>query len=184
MISGNFLLAIKHHAWRPFTVWLSTMRQSIQRFHTWEWWAGMQNYTCIGYYVMVVLHEYRLQLAALHYNHNSSWKQAVTKEGKRRFSVSFPKYKKGGHIVREIKTTSTYGKCSVCMLLVLLLYFLFSEYVDRLLEEVFHLVAEKADARGANVVTIPPFLCCQYQRPVKQDAINVHCSRFSKQWFH
>ena len=60
-------------------------------------------------------------MAAIHYNHNSSRKQAVTKVGQRRFSVSFPKYKKGGHIVRKIKTSSTYGKCSVCVFLILLI---------------------------------------------------------------
>ena len=37
------------------------------------------------------------------------------------------------------------------------------------------------NARGTNVVTIPPFLSHQYQRPDKQDAISYHCSRFSKQ---
>ena len=52
----------------------------------------------------------RLQLAALHYNNNSDKGQAITKKGEERFSISFPKYKKGGYIVRKIKTASTYGK--------------------------------------------------------------------------
>ena len=53
---------------------------------------------------------HRLYLAALHYNYNSNRKQAVTKKGKKRFNMLFPKYKKGGHIVRKIKTTSSYGE--------------------------------------------------------------------------
>ena len=51
----------------------------------------------------------RLLLAALHYNHNNCRDQATTKSGKERYSVMFPKYKKGGHIARKIKIGCTYG---------------------------------------------------------------------------
>ena len=36
-------------------------------------------------------------------------KQAVTREGDRRYAVTFPKYKKGGHVVRSVMEDSSYG---------------------------------------------------------------------------
>ena len=50
-----------------------------------------------------------LRLAALHYNFNNQKAQAVTKKGEKRFSILVPKYKKGKHIVREVKEESSYG---------------------------------------------------------------------------
>ena len=38
-----------------------------------------------------------MQLAALHFNENTNRKQAVTKQGTKRYNVAFPKYKKGGY---------------------------------------------------------------------------------------
>lgn len=51
----------------------------------------------------------RLQLAAIHYNHNSSKKQAVTKSGEKRWSILYPKYKQKGHIVRRLMEKSNFG---------------------------------------------------------------------------
>lgn len=55
----------------------------------------------------------RLQLAALHFNENSSRDQALTKEGKERYNILFPKFKKGGYIVRKVTVEPTYSK--LCM---------------------------------------------------------------------
>jgi len=52
----------------------------------------------------------RLQLAALHFNENSSRKHAVTKQGEERYDILFPKYKKGGYIVRKVTVEPTYSK--------------------------------------------------------------------------
>ena len=52
----------------------------------------------------------RLQLAALHYK-NSKRGQAKTKTGDKRYAVQFPKYKKGGYIVRKLLAECTYDKC-------------------------------------------------------------------------
>ena len=41
-------------------------------------------------------------LAALHYNHNSDKKQAKTQNGDDQYSILYPKYKKGGFIVRKV----------------------------------------------------------------------------------
>ncbi len=46
----------------------------------------------------------------MHYNENNDRHLAVTSEGKSAYSLKFPKYKKGGYIVREKKTAPTYGK--------------------------------------------------------------------------
>ena len=51
----------------------------------------------------------RLELAALHFNENSNRDQAVTKEGDERYDIVFPKYKKGGYIVRRVVKKPTYG---------------------------------------------------------------------------
>ena len=52
----------------------------------------------------------RLQLAALHFNENACRDQAITKKGEGRYDILFPKYKKGGHIVRNVTVDPTYGK--------------------------------------------------------------------------
>ena len=53
----------------------------------------------------------------------------MTSAGERRYSILFPKYKKGGHIVRKVLVDCTYGKSTVliavlkhCMLLLLFLF--------------------------------------------------------------
>ena len=70
---------------------------------------GMMGRYYITYYKCALIY-YRLQLAALHYNENANKKQAKTKDGEDRYSVCFPKYKKGGYIVRKIMVESTHGK--------------------------------------------------------------------------
>ncbi|KAK3087395.1 hypothetical protein FSP39_005395 [Pinctada imbricata] len=51
----------------------------------------------------------RLILAALHFNENMQRPQAETKEGKKRFSVVFPKVKAGDYSLKEVKVPCTYG---------------------------------------------------------------------------
>lgn len=49
-------------------------------------------------------------LAALHFNENGMREQATTKEGKKRYDVVFPKFKKGGYTIREVKVECTLVK--------------------------------------------------------------------------
>ena len=49
-------------------------------------------------------------MASLHYNENKGKKHASTREGTEIFSIHFPKYKKGGYIVRKIVENSTFSK--------------------------------------------------------------------------
>ena len=60
-----------------------------------------------------------MRIAALHFNENSHKEQAETRDGQRRYSISFPKYKQGHHIVREIATPSTYSKYNTFSLLII-----------------------------------------------------------------
>ena len=53
---------------------------------------------------------YRLITAALHFNENAGREQAVNREGNLEYKIVFPKYKKGGFIVRKITTDCTYGR--------------------------------------------------------------------------
>ena len=52
---------------------------------------------------------YRLQLAALHYNENSTRPQATTMEGEARYKMYFPKFKHGEHVVRKVKEDASFG---------------------------------------------------------------------------
>ena len=38
----------------------------------------------------------------MHFKENPNRKQAVTKEGDEQYDIVFPKYKKGGYIVRKL----------------------------------------------------------------------------------
>lgn len=54
---------------------------------------------------------FRYYLAGLHFNANSDRMQAVTRDGRPKFSVRFPKYKKPGeYSVRAVKSEPSYGK--------------------------------------------------------------------------
>ena len=55
---------------------------------------------------------FRLQLAAMYFNENDSREQAVTKKGEERYDILFPKYKKGGYIVRKVVQGPTSGALS------------------------------------------------------------------------
>ena len=66
-------------------------------------------FTCTSLFIFC-----RLQLAALHFNENSSRKQAVTRKGEDRYDIIFPKYKKGGYVVRKVIQGPTYGRCFTC----------------------------------------------------------------------
>jgi len=56
-----------------------------------------------------ILHD-RTFLAGLYYNENAAREVATTKEGQQRYTVRFPKYKHGGHIVKKILQAATYSK--------------------------------------------------------------------------
>ena len=52
---------------------------------------------------------FRLSLSALLYNDNSDRLQKVTADGLPRYSIKYPKAKKGGYAVQPVKGPPTYG---------------------------------------------------------------------------
>ena len=53
---------------------------------------------------------YRIALAAMHFNENSTRTQATTSDGTARYAVEYPKGKFGEPSVRPLKTDPTFGK--------------------------------------------------------------------------
>ena len=51
---------------------------------------------------------FRLSLSALHYNENSDRLQKVTTDGRPRYSIKYPKAKKGGYALQPVKGRPTY----------------------------------------------------------------------------
>ncbi|KAL3873816.1 hypothetical protein ACJMK2_028655 [Sinanodonta woodiana] len=100
----------------------------------------------------------RLHLAALHFNENANRPQAMTNSGTSRYQISFPKYKKGGYIVKEVKEDCTY------------------KYVEELIAALEEMVKEPEPVDRQ----IPPPLCSQFQRPDKLNAVQAHKSRFAR----
>lgn len=54
----------------------------------------------------------RVLLSAMHYNENAGRDQARRSDGNPRHDIRFPKYKKGGFVVRKIVKDATFGKKS------------------------------------------------------------------------
>ena len=46
----------------------------------------------------------------MHFNENSKRKLAKTKLGTERFAISFPKYKKGGYVIKKIQEAPSFSE--------------------------------------------------------------------------
>ena len=77
----------------------------------WQWCMHVYMHTLYvySYNSFNCVNTCRLQLAALHFNENTNRKQALTKQGTRRYDLVFPKYKKGGYVVKKVLINATYG---------------------------------------------------------------------------
>ena len=62
--------------------------------------------------IFIILIYIRLLIAAMHYNHNSARKQAVTKKGELQWKKSHPRGRGGEPVVSPILTPIDYGKFS------------------------------------------------------------------------
>ncbi|XP_033103857.1 uncharacterized protein LOC117106580 [Anneissia japonica] len=102
----------------------------------------------------------RTLLAVLHYNENGGRSQASTVDGASRYALTFPKFKKGGAVVRPVMVAASY------------------EYVDKLLDLVVTRCNE--GVIQPSQVDIPSFLCSSFERPDKAEAIAAHRTRFLK----
>ena len=123
-------------------------------------------------------------MSSLHFNENGQREHATTKTGEGRYDLVFPKYKKGGCVVRKVKVAPTYSELiSLIKLLigdvtVFYLHFHCTDYIDDLLTE----VVKQCVVGGSSVQSseIPKPLCSEYDRPTKASAILGHRSRFAK----
>ncbi|VDI38082.1 Hypothetical predicted protein [Mytilus galloprovincialis] len=105
----------------------------------------------------------RLWLAALHFNENSQREQAVTKDGRARYKIVYPKFKKGDYSVKRILVDCTY------------------DYVQTVMTTVMGLgkVSHMNDHGVKLLVDVPPPLCSEYERPDKEIAVQNLMSRFN-----
>ncbi|CAN8020745.1 unnamed protein product, partial [Ixodes persulcatus] len=101
----------------------------------------------------------RTCMAILHYNANADRKRARTSEGKLRFSLRFPKSRKGEWVLRPVMEAPSYG------------------YVKTLLECSLALAEQFTDV-AAEGRPRRESLCSGAQRPEKEAAIRAHVSRF------
>jgi hypothetical protein len=69
----------------------------------------------VGYFAPKEVHFFynqmraRTLLAALHFNENTNREQAKTKNGEAQWRVSYPKYRKGKGVVKEVKIPATFS---------------------------------------------------------------------------
>ncbi|XP_016361867.1 uncharacterized protein LOC107703658 [Sinocyclocheilus anshuiensis] len=106
----------------------------------------------------------RLYLAAMHYNENGDREQATTTSGQPMYKVVFPKSKKGECTAKPLKTAPSYDYVADLMKLVF--------------EEVF---ADPAPfVEELKQIPIPTILSSQIERPLKEEVVGRHISRFSQ----
>ncbi|KAM7309495.1 uncharacterized protein ISCGN_013126 [Ixodes scapularis] len=98
-------------------------------------------------------------MAILHYNANADRKQARTREGKLRFSLRFPKSRKGEWVLRPVIEAPSYGYVKTLL-----------ECSLALAEQPTNVAVEGRPRRES--------LCSGAQRPEKEAAIRAHVSRF------
>ncbi|XP_052258207.1 uncharacterized protein LOC127862970 isoform X1 [Dreissena polymorpha] len=97
----------------------------------------------------------RLHLAALHSVANANCKQAETRQGEKRYRLSYPKYKAGHHVVKAVKENCTY------------------DYVDELMAGLLRMkgVQERCQCKGClwqhSVFTATPVFICKQNPEVR-----------------
>lgn len=112
----------------------------------------------------------------------------MTLQGDERYDILFPKYKKGGHIVRKVTVNPTYSKSSLFLvtgwpaisLINLNIRFIvnsYTGYIDDLKHETIRRCKEVIIETLPQDTPAP--LSTQYERPDKLTAIKSHKSRFS-----
>lgn len=108
--------------------------------------------------------ECRTKVAALHYNENAGREQQVSSTGKPAFQIRFPKYKKGGYIVRKVLQSKSYN------------------YISNLWEQVIvecQIPKTERTLNASNIV-VPPTLCNSLDHPDKDYAAQQYRSRYTE----
>ncbi|XP_046885937.1 uncharacterized protein LOC124474096 isoform X2 [Hypomesus transpacificus] len=109
----------------------------------------------------------RLYLAAMHFNENAERPQRKTAKGKLMYRLVFPKAKRGGYTVKQMKTEPT-----MCYVF---------DMMQLVLEEIIHDPLPYVAA--VQRIPVPQPLCGQLDRPSMKDAVAQHLSRFSQGGF-
>lgn len=105
----------------------------------------------------------RILLAAMHYNENAGRALKVTRQGKKCYSIVYPKYKNGGYSQRKVLVNSTYEYANECFL------------------EVMNQAKIQKHARSFKETTVPPHLSsATANKPEKKQAIAENRSHFIK----
>ncbi|VDI06288.1 Hypothetical predicted protein [Mytilus galloprovincialis] len=101
--------------------------------------------------------------AALHFNENSHREQAVTKDGRARYKIVYPKFKKEDYSVKRILVDCSY------------------DYVQTVMTTVMGLgkVSHMNEYGVKLLVEVPLPLCSEYERPDKEIAVQNLMSRFN-----
>ena len=111
----------------------------------------------------------------------------MTKKGEERYDIVFPKYKKGGYIVRKAVQDPTYGRLlayphanliAYKLLTVCLTYYC-TDYIDELIKETVTLSSKGGTTPLSTETSQPKSLSSGYEKPEKVSAIVRHKSRFS-----
>lgn len=65
---------------------------------------------CCIFYICTWIYTFRHILASLHFNENLHRDTQLSKNGEKYFKVTYPKYKLGEEVVREVASPPTYGE--------------------------------------------------------------------------
>lgn len=106
----------------------------------------------------------RLYLAALHFNENSDRPRKTSATGKHVYRMSFPSAKKGGHVVKPVKTEAAFG------------------YANNMIKLVFDemVLDPQPYLTELQKIPVPPTLCSTLEQPTMEDAVAQHTSRFNQ----
>ena len=86
----------------------------------------------------------------MHFNENANCKQTTTKQGEGQYKIVFPKFKKGGYIVRWVVEKPSYGNSAKIAITTCIkcLYIYYTGYIRDLIKETMELYV-----RGDSTVT-------------------------------
>lgn len=122
--------------------------------------------------------------------------QAVTKDGQPRFTIRFPKFKKGDHSVRKEKTPASYGNIfhsfcgsngtfsvKICIKCITNVEFILG-YTEVLLDMLVNEYDEDPKSLRTSIQalrdSIPPPLAASFEKPNKDIAVEQYVSRFAE----
>ena len=104
---------------------------------------------------------FRSQIAALHFNEKANREQARTQHGEQRYDIIYPKFKKGGYIVKKVTVNQTYGKFNIISTFAIILLNNVAGYIEDLLRETIR----QCKAGGSiQPQVIPQPVCSNYAR--------------------